>query len=97
MYVNDFPDAIAPAVALSHYYLIMDQPDQALPLVERLLHEHPDNPASHVAYGDYLAATGDTAGALREFEAVLANPQTPAEMRLVVRRRINELKGTPNP
>jgi predicted Zn-dependent protease len=97
MYVDDFPADARPVLALGHYYIAMNQPEKALPLVEAQQRDHPNEPSTGALYGSYLAATGDVQGAIREFEAVLANPRTPNDTRLIVQRRLNTLKGTPNP
>jgi tetratricopeptide (TPR) repeat protein len=97
MYVDDFAGDARPILALGHYYIVMGQLEKAQPLVEAQQRDYPKDPATHVLNGDYLAAAGDVEGAIREFEAVLANPRTPTDTRSLVQRRLNLLKGTPDP
>ncbi|MBM4422294.1 MAG: hypothetical protein FJ030_02745 [Chloroflexi bacterium] len=97
MYAADFPDRAIAIAALARHYLITGHPEQAKPYVDDLRARFPDNPLTHFVYGDYLAATGDIAGAIHEMEIVVADPRVPDSMRKLVQSRINELKGTPQP
>jgi predicted Zn-dependent protease len=95
--VHDFPNHPAPSAMLARHYIIQGQPEKAASIIEDLRQKFPDDAATAFVYADYLASTGDVEGAIREFEAILANPNTPPFVRRVAERRINELKGTPGP
>jgi cytochrome c-type biogenesis protein CcmH/NrfG len=94
---HDHPDRPAVTAALARYYIIHQQLDKAQPIVDGLRRDHPDEAVTHFVYAEYLAASGDKAGAIVELQLILDNRRAPLELRRLAERRINELKGTPSP
>lgn len=95
--VEEFPENPLPKAALARHYIFLGQIEKAEPIIEELRQHFPDDPATHFVSADYYQATGRTDEAIRELEAVLANPRVPEPMRNAAQDRINKLKGTPPP
>lgn len=94
---RDFPDQAAVQATLVRHYIKFDQLDQAKAILDPLQTRWPDETATHFATGDYLAATGDTAAAIAEYQLIVDTPKVLPFVRRVAEQRIKELKGTPTP
>ena len=96
-FARDFPDQAAVQATLARHYTNFDQLDQAKAILDTMQTRWPDETPTHFAAGDYLAATGDTAAAIAEYQLIVDTPKVLPFVRRVAEQRIKELKVTPTP
>ena len=97
VYANTFPSRVVPRAGLVQYYVVHQQPVKAKEQAEELRRRFPNDPITHLALGNYLAARGDTSLAIKEYEMVVNDPTVPNLLRIQAQEAIDKLKGTPTP
>jgi tetratricopeptide (TPR) repeat protein len=65
--LTEWPDDVAALLLRGEVLLAMQRPDEAKPLLERVVELDPERPRGHFQLATALQATGDTAGALSHF------------------------------
>jgi tetratricopeptide (TPR) repeat protein len=74
------PSHIPARLRLAEYYVTQSEPDHARPVLDDVIKLDPKNASAHMLLGELLAASGDTAGAIRTLE--LARDQAPQRARI---------------
>jgi tetratricopeptide (TPR) repeat protein len=74
------PSHIPARLRLAEYYLTQSRPEDAQPLLDKVIKLEPKNDSAHLLLGELLSGKGDTAGAIREL--LLARDQAPQRARV---------------
>jgi len=94
---TDFPDRPEPTLALARHLILFQHLAAAKPYIDYTLSQFPDNPLTHLVYGEYLLAAQKFNEAQAEFKIVIADPNAGPAVVLAAQQHLKELKGTVTP